>query len=918
MAVITTLSSFSRPWFQPSWLYTATFLAFTTLIYVNIVSCSKHDIPNYSDHCSSFVPELTPTDPEVTIVPFSPEQDGYFLDGDELLNQSHSSGFYVPSNDRRVLLLRTHHVYRTRQDDVFKVEASLILQPSRIQHHYASSPIVISSWSETGVLNFEIEGFWSKSTGKICMIGSSSTRSGEGKHSFPAVVRLTDVSSSTKITSLIRGTLESLGSDGDSSYFHPISFLMFPLINYTYTEVTKEADSGCPGGLDVAKSSLSLPLSVSICSPFSNNDYPFQLEYAPSCNSTKNCSPFEGGAGILPPMMSLRSIQCSDDGRRMRFLLEFHNISSYSYYGPFDSNTTLVAEGSWNARKNQLCAVACRISTPTKFWDSSQVEDCSMRLSLRFPSVLSIINTSSIVGHIWSNKTSGASGYFDRVSFHNQKSGSVNIPGLKYEYSLVDRAKKSCPKKQLSKSKGKQYPRANPYNLRFSMSFKNSKGKRSRWGSADTFFVGDKIVPRNYWSSSEPGNSKDEADIQPMNMSYHISWTLSYNDSSNQYESVQISAEGVYDGNTGVLCMMGCKKIDSTNQISTIDSMDCEILINIQFPPMNSKDYIEGYIKSTREKTSPLYFESLTFSSVPNYNHGDSIWRMDMEIITALIFNTLACVSVAYQILYMKKNPGLFPFISRLMLVVLILGRMIPLVLNFEALFLSKQNRQYAMLQAGGWVEANEVLVRAITMVAFLLQFRLLQLVWSAKPSDENKKASWIAEKKTLYVCLPLFVVSGLIALSINWKNYKFGEEMNSRRRFYSQQQSLWTDFTSYAGLVLDGFLFPQIVFNIFRNSREYTLSCFFYIGTTLVRILPHGYDLYRTQYSSDNFEWSYMYADHSADYYSTAWNVMIPLVGLLFAAIVFMQQRNGGRSILPKRFKEVEAYERVPLFGDL
>ncbi|EEF33587.1 conserved hypothetical protein [Ricinus communis] len=399
-----------------------------------------------------------------------------------------------------------------------------------------------------------------------------------------------------------------------------------------------------------------------------------------------------------------------------------------------------------------------------------------------------------------------------------------------------------------------------------------------------------------------------------MNVSYKMSLT-SFNVASKGYEQFQVSAEGVYDGETGVMCMVGCKFLDLNNQISRNDSVDCEILVNVQFPPMNSKDYIKGCIESRKAKTSPLCFESLSFSAVPFYSCTDSIWRMDLEIFMASVSNTILCVSVGYQILYMKKHSSVFP-ISLFMLVILTFGQMIPLVLNFEALFLPKRNHQSYLLQGGGWLELNEVIVRVITMAAFVLQLRLLQLVWSARSSDGNQKALWIAEKKTLYVCLPLYVAGGLIALSVNWKNYKLGNEMNSTS-FYRHQQSLWMDLRSYAGLVLDGFLFPQILYNVFHNSRENTLSCLFYIGTTSVRLLPHGYDLHRAHYYGDDFDWSYMYADRAADYYSTAWDVLIPLGVLAFAAIIYLHQRNGGRCFLPKRFKELEGYEKVPVVSD-
>ncbi|XP_021595162.1 uncharacterized protein LOC110602045 [Manihot esculenta] len=899
-----------------------------------MVSCSQPDILNYHDKCAKVVPESSPTSPEFITIPFPPNQEGYFLGGDDIFSYSNSNSSsnssryysYYSSGERKVLLFRTHHVHSTDLDGVYKVQASFILQPSRssyyvedVTYSYSYSPQVISSWSERGALSLELEGFWSKSTGKLCMVGSSSAYSQQGKAPvLHAVLKLDDVKSENKITSLIRGTLESLDYADDSSYFKPISILMFPGMNYIYTP---ELDSVCSGEIDAAKSSLVLPLSKSICSVFSRESNSFKLMYASGCDSAKRCKLLGEGVGFLPGVMSMRLITCSHDRPSLRFLLEFPNSSYADYYLPFSPNTTFVAEGSWNSKKNQLCVVACRISTTTNSLSSSLVEDCSIRMSLRFPSVWSIRKRSAIVGHIWSNKSAKESGYFKRIRFQSYMSELLGIPGLKYEYTLVDKARKSCTEKQPDREKESQYPDANSNDLQFDMAVKNSNGKRIGWGYARPLFIGDQIPIRNVFSRplSSSRNSMEEAKaqhIKPSNISYKMNFP-SPSSSLNEYSQVEVSAEGIYDPETGVLCMAGCRYLGSKNHTDD-DLMDCELLLNLQFPPVDSNDYIQGTMKSTRKESDPHYLQPLSFSAVSFYGRHarESIWRMDLEIIMALVSNTLLCFFVGYQIFYVKKHPTMFPCISLLMLVVLTLGHMIPLVLNFEALFFSKQNSTFYLRQSGGWLETNEVVVRVVTMVAFLLKFRLMQLVWSAHWANGNFKASWSAEKKTLYVSLPLYIAGGLIAFYVNGRTYDFGKDMNYAYNG-SHQHSLWVDLRSYAGLILDGFLLPQIILNVFQNSKENALSRFFYVGMTFVRLIPHGYDIFRAHYYSDDFDWSYMYANPAADYYSTAWDVIIPLGGLLFAAIIYLQQRNGGRCFLPKRFKELVVYEKVPFTSE-
>ena len=910
-----TSNSSPSTWCYLSWLHVAMFLVLSTTFYTPMVSCSKIDIPNYNKHCASIVPESTPNDvPEITTIPFAAEQGGYFLGGEDILNHPNSSRYHYPTSNRRELFIHTHSVYSTDVDDVFKVEASLILRTSDMEFY------VSDDRSPRGALSFEVKGFWSISTGKLCMVGSGSTYSEEGKHVvLAALLKLDEVRKSSTISSLVRGILESSSTAGDSGYFNPISLLMIPQNNYEFTEVGKALDHVCTGGIVVPKNlSLSLKLSTRICNAFSRWHTFFKLEYSSGCKSTSSCNPFGEGVGHLPQIMSLKLIQCLEDKRRLRFLIEFHNSRYGDYYHPFTPNTTLVAEGSWDVNKNQLCVVGCRILNSANSFNKSHIEDCSVRLSFRFPAVWSIRNTSGMMGHIWSNKRENDPGYFNTIMFRSHENFVAGIPGSKYQYTVVDKARKSCSEKQPRKNKGKRHPDANSNDMKFNMVVRDSKRRRIGWGYSQPIAVGDQISRRNDFviSSSlraaySPVKGKTNHSI-PLNISYGMSFQL------NESTYVQVFSEGIYDAETGKLCMVGCRYLDSNNRTSDNDSMDCKILINVQFPPVDSNDYIQGTIENTRKKSDPLYFEPLSFSAASFYSQHsrESIWRMDLEIIMSLISNTLVCVFVGYQISYVKKHPAVFPFISLLMLLVLTLGHMIPLMLNFEALFVPKESRTTFLRRSGGWVEANEVIVRVITMVSFLLQFRLLQLVWSARFADGKRKAFLAAEKKTLYLSLPLYISGGLIALYVNWRNNKVGEGMEYA---YSStyQSSLWVDLRSYGGLVLDGFLFPQILLNIFHNSTENALSRFFYIGTTFVRLLPHAYDLYRANYYVEDFDGSYMYADPGGDYYSTAWDVIIPLVGLLFAAIIYLQQRFGGRCFMPKRFKELEGYEKVPVASD-
>ncbi|KAK9131782.1 hypothetical protein Scep_011310 [Stephania cephalantha] len=553
-------------------------------------------------------------------------------------------------------------------------------------------------------------------------------------------------------------------------------------------------------------------------------------------------------------------------------------------------------------------------------------------MRLRFPAVLSIKSRSSVVGQIWSNKTAKESDHFGGIKFRSSVERNVGAPGLKYQYTELERVNKLCPKKAVVGIKRKVYPDAYSFDMRFDMNVKNSKGERT-WGYFTPLSIGDEFFEQSVHfvgvamapESSVVYRRQNYSTV--MNVSYAISFSnpVHFNfdgrhSSTNSTSTFKIRAEGVYDSGSGSLCMIGCRDLASNLQGSKQnESLDCEILINAQFPALHAKKKanVEGTIESTRKKSDLLHFERLEFSAIAmsTTDAVESVWRMDLEITMVLISNTLLCIFVCLQLFYVKKHPDVLPSISLLMLVILTLGSMIPLVLNFEALFLSNRTRQNVLSGGGGWLEVNEVIVRVVTMVAFLLQVRLLQLTWSSRTGEGNSKGIWTAEKKALYVLLPLYLLGGLIAwFVLRWDNYSELTDFSNGSVVLDENHSLLGDLRSYAGLLLDGFLLPQILLNIFFRSKDKILSHAFYLGVTAVRLLPHAYDLYRANSYSAYNNASYFYANPHGDYFSTAWDVIILCGGSILAVLVYVQQRLGGRCILPRSYRDFDLYEKVPV----
>ena len=124
--------------------------------------------------------------------------------------------------------------------------------------------------------------------------------------------------------------------------------------------------------------------------------------------------------------------------------------------------------------------------------------------------------------------------------------------------------------------------------------------------------------------------------------------------------------------------------------------------------------------------------------------------------------------------------------------------------------------------------------------------------------------------------------------LGLNW----------NRKTYY-----YWSYIRFCACLILDGFLIPQILLNVLRDSAEEALTSPFYVGMSAVRLVPHAYNQYIPMLKIE-MNSTYCYANPAAEMYSTGWDIVIPCVIIALAVIVYVQQWHGGRCILPKKIE--------------
>uniref|UniRef100_A0A1J3JRP8 RING-type E3 ubiquitin transferase n=1 Tax=Noccaea caerulescens TaxID=107243 RepID=A0A1J3JRP8_NOCCA len=888
----------------------------------------------YSDQCNHIVPE-SPIDPSPSAA-FSRASLAFnvgFFSGGDSFNRSQSR-----NGDINSARFRPKSIRKTLgSGKIYKVEARLTLQISRTS---ASSSnyggdlgqgklqvtqiegrrIPVNPW---GGASFDFSGFWSESTGQVCMIGSTQVLSAEGTYkSFDARLLLNYTKDSNIYGSLVKGVLEMVNNQSDFRTITILGARNTPL-NYEY-KLLEESKSDC--GADSEESFSLESVLGGMCKVFGSISHTFALMYRADCGINHRCSPLGSDVEYAPCFMSLLSFPC--EGEKMRMLLSFSNESSLSRSFPFDPSTTLVAEGAWDVEKNRFCGVACRILNFSDSLSNAVVGDCSLRLSLRFSAVLSIKNMSPVVGEIWSGKAESDPSYFRRIKFSSLNIPLWRFPGLRYEYTESERVSKLCgTRKSHPKSKGKTYPDALTPDMIFVMSVKDSGGGNVlRSARASPKFVGDRLIPGQAVGLTGVPMNVNSVTKSFTNITYRIRFLSPVSESRGD-----IYAEGTYDRDTGELCMVGCQSVRVRSTVAMLNqAVDCSLAIKIKFSPIdsNSDDRLKGTIESTREKTDPLYVGRMEVLSRSIYVHQakESVWRMDLEVAMVLISNTLSCLFVGMQLYHMKKHQEALPFISIAMLILLTLGHMIPLLLNFEELFNSRHNQQSLFFENDRWLEAKEIVVRIVTMIAFLLECRLLQLAWTARKTEDHHHRQGVsnAEKKVAYVCLPLYITGGLIAWLVNRnrtpKRMVYIGKPRTRNLLYRpvtlkrsfQRPSLWKDLKSYGGLMLDAFLLPQILFNGFSNSDSKSLAASFYGGNSIIRLLPHAYDLYRSRSYGKILDWSYIYANHKMDYYSTAWDIIILCIGFLFAFLIFLQQRFGGRCFIPKRFRDNVGYEKV------
>ncbi|KAF7102937.1 hypothetical protein CFC21_103990 [Triticum aestivum] len=838
---------------------------------------------SYSSACPSLPPAAdrhTDADDALSLTRSFQIENGHFSAATDSLFSvdGHLHGSY------RSFSLYPRHVLRTTDPTLVHLIAVIILIGPR------SGDYAVVEAAES--VSFDLDGYYSFASLQLCMAGAGAERAANGRPKYYEAVALSlRIPSPFSLTDpFVTGSLDG------SSDFEPIQLLAYADghgHDYKYRE-----RSPCDPPVQLARGSLRALGGSYACAYLKER-----------LVTSYRLLDHEGGSPAKLPWMHVSQMQCNEDGALRAYMVVSNDTGSVrrehrQFYHLLADEEALVADGHWDPAQDMFCLRACWVAPSTL-----AVRECGIGMSFWFPATWTVHERSVVAGVLW-NSTQGRTSSLDAgaisgvMSAFSMDDHRRNISDVQYKYNdtMLEVAKKHYLKiSKEEKIKGSfpvpgKHTTYHDLSLRFWMFGANINAVTVR-GDAYPVTIGSVMTGEEMLMTTQV-DTKHLHD--PLNVSYDIHYYAPLGNSysySSQKEERRISAEGVYDPKKGVLCMVGCEQRDG--------SMDCQMLITVQFTSLEDRagglGGGGGAISSLRDRSDRLFFErkNITLYGMYAEQVPEAISRMDLESIMVVASVTLSCVFTALQILHVKKNPEAAAATSITMLTILTLGHLTPLVLNFEVIFPSRRS-QYDLYSTDGSLELNQVMMKVPTLIAFVLQLRLLQLVVAGHLSSANQSepATSVSEKTVLQICLPLYLLGGVLATVVHMINVR-SEEKSLVVRIGGEAATLWDELLSYAGLVLDGFLLPQVILNAsLSSSRVRAISPWFYMGGTMIRVVPHVYDVVRMQIYAPSMRPSDIYASPGGDLFGVAWDVLIFCGAALLASLLFLQQRLGSSTL--------------------
>ncbi|PVH39410.1 hypothetical protein PAHAL_5G495000 [Panicum hallii] len=447
-------------------------------------------------------------------------------------------------------------------------------------------------------------------------------------------------------------------------------------------------------------------------------------------------------------------------------------------------------------------------------------------------------------------------------------------------------------------------------------------------------------------SSSQPESSSTSS--QPAEASLlNVSAELSL--SGEPYANVSsLFLEGVYNPVNGRMYLIGCRSVQASRQaFSTLkgveDGMDCSIEMRVEYPPTTARWLINPtakvHIASTRDAGDPLRFNTTALQTLPilyREQRQDILSRRSVEGILRIATLAAAIAAEFSQLMYIKANTDVMPYVSLVMLGVQAVGYSVPLITGAEALFARIAAGSDGAVPPSYEVDKStlywtiDCIVKILILAAFLLTLRLAQKVWRSRirlltrsPLEPGRVPS---DRKVLLYSSGAHLVGFTVILLAHYVSVYSrpvrdeGSYMDARGRTHALREWAVT-LEEYIGMAQDFFLLPQVIGNVVWRINCKPLKKSYYAGVTAVRLLPHLYDYIKAPAINPYFAEEYEFVNTSLDFYSRFGDVAIPLVAVALAAAVYVQQR-WNYKIISKTVKTQQkklqhlgsrVYERLP-----
>ncbi|KAH7289663.1 hypothetical protein KP509_30G013500 [Ceratopteris richardii] len=419
------------------------------------------------------------------------------------------------------------------------------------------------------------------------------------------------------------------------------------------------------------------------------------------------------------------------------------------------------------------------------------------------------------------------------------------------------------------------------------------------------------------------------------------------------------SAEGQYDPTLGRMYLVGCREVDvpweTLKQFSEQlqNGLDCSIKLKVEYPPTNARWFMNPTVlltvTSSRSQDDPLFFtrmELRTFPILYTRQREEIVSRKNLEGGLNMLTSSLILGCLISQLIYVKSHAESTPYISLLMLALQGLGFSFPLITGVEALFARRtsygEDMRNSVFDRGFflsprnsvWNEGQRghiigYMVNLFTLAALFLTMRIIQKVYSSRRRLLSRRSlePWRVpnDKKVGAICLGIHILGFVTVLIIHTirlsqrpvSSAVYMDWHGGVHRQYDWERIL----KEYYGLVQDLFLLPQVVGNHIWVVRGKPLRSLFYVGVTVLRLLPHFYDSLRPQVFNPYFADEFQYANPNSDFYSKTGDITIPLLAVALALVVYIQQRWNGlqwAKVLRQGFSKLipissKMYERLP-----